>query len=106
MKLLSEVNIVDVKEPRWHDRVILPKCSKFVQGDNIITINYHSFPNPFYMHSYTASQYPKEIKHGRSGDYDVYVIPLADLTTVAERNTIVKTARELFKPKQEQGVLI
>ena len=90
------MNIVNIKQPRWHDHVILPRVDKFKVGGNIITIDHHNYPSKYYMHSATASQYPKEIKHGRYGDYEVYVIPLDDLTTVQEREEILKAVEEIY----------
>ena len=80
---LSLVNRVEVLEPRWHDRVILPKCSKFVMGK-------------YYVHSTSLKKYPIEMKHGRSGSYLVYVIPLDDLQTVQEVIEINKDVKEMF----------
>jgi hypothetical protein len=54
----------------------------------------------YYMDSRTAAQYPIEVKKGRSGEYEVYVIPLDSLTTVQERNDIVTTARSLWPSKE------
>jgi len=93
---LSLVNKVDVLQPRWHDRVILPKCSKFVMGSNIITINHHNWPNKYYVHSTSLKKYPIEMKHGKSGSYLVYVIPLDDLQTVQEVIEINKDIKEMF----------
>lgn len=87
------LNVVDVWTPRWHDRVILPKVSKFVDGLNIITIK--GKPNKYIMHSSKAKTCPTEVKSGRSGDYEVYVIPLDDLTTVGEHMEIVRNAEEM-----------
>jgi hypothetical protein len=93
---LHLVNKVVVWQPRWHDRVILPKCKKFVEGNNIITIDHHNYPNMYYIHSSSLRHYPKEIKHGSTGDYEVYVIPLDDLVTVQEAMQINKDAKEVF----------
>jgi hypothetical protein len=93
---LHLVNQVRVLQPRWHDRVILPRVDKFKPGANIITIEHQNWPSKYYMHSKTAAQYPTETKKGKWGEYKVYVIPLDELTTVQERNEIVKTVREIF----------
>jgi hypothetical protein len=47
------------------------------------------------MHYRTAELYPKETKHGKTGDYEVYVIPLDRLTTVQEAQEIIKNAKEM-----------
>lgn len=90
------MNVVRVLHPRWHDRVILPKVSKFKKGSNIITIEHRNYSGKYFMHSATAAQYPQETKVGRFGKYAVYVIPLDDLVTIQEHQDIVKTANELF----------
>jgi hypothetical protein len=90
------MNKVIVWQPRWHDRVILPRVDKFVGGDNIITIKHHNWPSLYYINSATASQYPQETKYSKAGDpYQVYVIPLKDLTTVQERQDILDNVRSL-----------
>lgn len=90
------VNQISILQPRWHDMVILPRVDKFKPGHNVITIEHHNYPNKYYMNYLTAHQYPTEVKHSRRGDYLVYVIPVKDLVTVAERNEIVRTSKEIF----------
>jgi len=87
------LNVVDVLDPRFHDRVILPKVSKFVDGLNIITVK--GKPNKYIMHNSKAKTYPTGIKHGRSGDYRVYVIPLDDLMTIGEHRELVAQAETM-----------
>jgi len=91
------MNIVKVLQPRWHDRVILPRVDKFKSGGNIITIKYKDkFPNKYYLHSETAKRYPQETKYSQYGDYQVYVIPLSDLKTVQEVQEILSIVKEMF----------
>ena len=86
--------IVDIKSPRWHDRVIIPKVKKFKPGLNIITIE--KDPNKYVMHDTRAAMYPRETKNSRHGFYQVYVIPLDDLMTISEHAEIVEKAEHAF----------
>lgn len=98
------LNIVKVLQPRWHDRVILPRVDKFKIGGNIITIKHRDYPSKYYMTQKEADTYPQETKQGRFGEYQVYVIPLTDLITIQEheaglikeKQDIVNIAKELF----------
>jgi len=90
------MNKVKILQPRWNDRVILPRVDKFKGGGNIITIAHANYPSEYFMRQSTADQYPQETKHGRHGDYQVYVIPLDDLTTIGEREEILNQVEELL----------
>lgn len=98
------LNVVNVWQPRWHDRMILPRVDKFKPGGNIITIKHHNYPSKYYMTDKQAAEYPQEVKTGHFGDYMVYVIPLDDLLTIQEHEAgvtkdnadILKAIKEIF----------
>lgn len=98
------LNVIHIWSPRWHDRVILPSVKKFKPGYNIIVTTHHNYPGPYLMSSTEAATYPQETKHATTVfgtvDYQVYVIPLADLKTVqeheAENQEIKETANSIF----------
>lgn len=89
-------NQVHVLQPRWSTREILPKVSKFKPGPNLITIKHHNYPSKYYMTLRKAETYPQETKQGRHGEYQVFVIPLAELMTMQERDDIIRGAKEAF----------
>jgi hypothetical protein len=95
------LNIVKVEQPRWHDRVILPKKKKFVPGYNIMTINHKNWAGKYLIHTKQLDKYPIEVIVSKVyGPYDVYVIPLTDLKTIQENEAdnaeIMETIPELF----------
>lgn len=98
------LNIVNVLQPRWSTRDILPKVKKFKDGGNVITIKHANYPSKYYMTKKKADTYHQEQKTGSTGEYMVYVIPLDDLETVQEHaqrvelenNTILRDVRRIF----------
>lgn len=95
------LNIVEVLNPRWHDRVILPRCDKFKPGYNIITIRHHNYPGKYLISYKQANSYPRETKVSSSGDrFEVYVIPLQDLRTVQEHQ---RETEEILQTIQDFG---
>lgn len=95
------LNIVKIRQPRWHDRVVLPRLDKFKAGYNIITIDHSNYAGKYIIHSNKLLPYPTEEKFDRWGNtYQVKVIPLTDLRTIqefeAERHEIYQTAMTIF----------
>lgn len=88
------LNVVKIKQPRWHDHVILPRVDKFKLGGNIITIEHPSYASKYYCDLKTAETYPQETKKGIYGDYQVFVIPLDHLQTLQEHAAGKKTQNE------------
>lgn len=95
------LNVVKVAQPRWHDRVILPKLDKFKPGWNILTINHKNYPSKYIIHSNKLLNYPTEIVYSKYfGDYQVKVIPLDDLVTIQEHE---QDYNKIFKDLHEIG---
>lgn len=73
------MNKIIVWEPRWHDRVVLVADYKLAK-DNLIQINYKDFPEPFYLTSERARQFPLEqMKTKKGGTIAMRAIPIDEL---------------------------
>lgn len=98
------MNEILVFQPRWHTRDVLIANWKIVNGYNKIKIDYHTFPDAFYMQSTQLWKYPIEEKPTKSGTTAQFrVVPLNDLELSTQQyhikqtnKDIVKTANEIF----------
>ena len=72
--ILSKV--LDIWQPRWHDRTVLIACTRVHNGDNVITFSKTpSLPGRYHIDGALARSYPV----ASNGKILCYVVPLADL---------------------------
>lgn len=89
------MNVLTVWAPRWHDRTVLLAPWK-VGNHNEIRITHKNFPEPFYMSGERIRSYPKtKVPRKNQVPVEMYVVPLADLMTMNERNDIVTKEKEI-----------
>lgn len=89
------MNVLDVWQPRWHDRTVLLAPWK-VGNENMIKIGHRSFPEPFYMSGEKIRTYPKtKVDRKGAAPVEMYVVPINDLMTMSEYKDIVNTAKEI-----------
>lgn len=73
-------NRIIIKEPRWHDRVVLIADHR-ITAHNEIVIQHKNYPNPLYMSGEWAKQFPTEqMKIRRGGTMKMRAVPLDELT--------------------------
>ena len=69
-----------IKEPRWHDRVVL-LADKRLDRHNEVIIQHKDFPKPYYITRERAQSYPLEqMKTKAGGLLAVRAVPLDELT--------------------------
>ena len=69
----------NIKEPRWHDRVVLI-ADRNITALNEIEIDHHDFPVPFFFTGEFARSFPLEqMKTKDGGTIAVRAVPIAEL---------------------------
>jgi hypothetical protein len=89
-KGVKQVNIIQIRSPRWHDRVVLV-AKKHVRSSNIIIFTKaKSLPYEYPISGAEVQSYPL----GTNGVIDCYEVPI----DVLEGNYIIKkNANSLFE---------
>lgn len=96
------MNEIIVWAPRWNDRTCLVANWKITNGYNKIKIDYHTFPDAFYMTSGQLWEYPIEAKPTKSGTTAQFrVVPLNDLELSTQQYHIKQSNKEVYKIANE-----
>lgn len=72
------MNIIQILEPRWHDKTVLVG-DWHIEKHNLIDIQHKDFPEPFYLSGKKAKEFPLQYVRGSHGKYPMRVIPLSEL---------------------------
>lgn len=85
--------MIEILQPRWHDRKVLIATYKVGEHNHIKFINTKNMPDIYYVSGRVIRKYPKE----SNGTIDCYSVPLGELVKVSSEKKIPKQEAEYIK---------
>jgi len=85
--------MIEILQPRWHDRKVLIATYKVGEHNHIKFIKTKNMPDIYYVAGRVVRKYPKE----SNGTIDCYAVPISELVKVSSEKKIPKQEAEYIK---------